>query len=70
MRLTIIRRIMEIEEGVIHRGRLGRPRRITPYTLPILAPIYEAVRTAKDKQIIYLLFQLRNITLSFFLPSI
>ena len=34
MRLSILRRIMEIEEGVIRRGR--RPRRITPFEISII----------------------------------
>ena len=34
MRLSILWRIMEIEEGVIRRGR--RPRRITPYEISII----------------------------------
>ena len=38
MRLSILWRIMEIEEGVIRRGR--RPRRITPSEISIILPIY------------------------------
>ena len=34
MRLSILWRIMEIEEGVIRRGR--RPRRITPFEISII----------------------------------
>ena len=52
MRLSILSRIMEIEEGVIRRGR--RPRRITPSEISI---ILHMIR--KSDLIIVLLF-IRN----------
>ena len=54
MRLSILRRIMEIEEGVIRRGR--RPRRITPSSISI---ILRKIR--KPNSIIVLLFIQNNL---------
>ena len=51
MRLSILRRIMEIEEGVIRRGR--RPRWITPSEISI---ILHMIRKPIANSIIVLLF--------------
>ena len=53
MRLSILWRIMEIEEGVIRRGR--RPRRITPSSISIILH-----RIRKPNSITVLLFIQNN----------
>ena len=68
MRLSILWRIMEIEEGVIHRGR--GPRRITPSEISI---ILHMIR--KPNSITVVLFiqknsQFRNIAKTSLLASI
>ena len=69
MRLSILLRIMEIEEGVIHRG--CRQRRITPSEISI---ILHNIIIRKPNSIIVLLFiqnnsQLKNMAKTYLAPS-